>query len=116
VYPGEGCYKANCSGQKFIYICQKYCYNISCPEILSWILTLKPRRPFSSPKVGKEVFCGFFIGGDYLELTAIGVIHSSYKTKEDAPFQGRFAEETVELEIYNEYAAGLKDIELNFLR
>ncbi len=51
-----------------------------------------------------------------MELTAIGVIHSSYKTKEDAPFQGRFAEETVELEIYNEYAAGLKDIELNFLR
>lgn len=46
-----------------------------------------------------------------MELTAIGVIHSPYKTKEDAPFQGRFAEETVELEIYNEYAAGLKDIE-----
>lgn len=46
-----------------------------------------------------------------MELVPIGVIHSPYKSKEDAPFQGRFSEETMELEIYPEYADGLKDVE-----
>lgn len=46
-----------------------------------------------------------------MELKPIGVIHSSYKKRGDAPRQGRFSEETVRLEIHSEYAAGLKDIE-----
>lgn len=46
-----------------------------------------------------------------MELVPIGVVHSPYKSKGDAPFQGRFSKETMELEIYPEYAAGLKDIE-----
>jgi len=46
-----------------------------------------------------------------LKLVPIGVIHSPYKSKGDAPFQGRSSKEIMELEIYTEYADGLKDVE-----
>lgn len=46
-----------------------------------------------------------------MELVPIGVVHSPYRDKSEAPFQGRFSEETAELEIYPEYAEGLKDID-----
>jgi len=46
-----------------------------------------------------------------MQLKQIGVIHSPYKEKKDAPRQGRTKEEQFIIEIYPEYAAGLKDIE-----
>lgn len=44
-------------------------------------------------------------------LKPVGIIHSPYKTMDEAPFQGRFSEETAELEIYEEYTQALKDVE-----
>ena len=44
-----------------------------------------------------------------VELNVIGIIHSPYKTREQAPRQG--TNESVEIEIYKDYEEGLKDIE-----
>jgi len=44
-------------------------------------------------------------------LRPIGVIRSPYRSMDEAPFQGRFSEEEAELEIFEEYAEGLKDVE-----
>lgn len=44
------------------------------------------------------------------ELTPIGVIHSPYRKKGDAPHQGRHSLTTSEIEIFPEYADGLNDI------
>lgn len=46
-----------------------------------------------------------------IELLPVGIIHSPYKTKSEAPFQGRFSDRRAELEIFAQYAGGLKDIE-----
>lgn len=46
-----------------------------------------------------------------MKLIPVGRIRSPFKKKEDAPYQGRFAEEASEIEIYPEFEAGLKDIE-----
>lgn len=46
-----------------------------------------------------------------MALKPIGTIHSPYKTMGEAPFQGRFSEEEAELEIYDEFVEGLKDVE-----
>lgn len=46
-----------------------------------------------------------------MEFKAIGVIHSPYIEPGDAPFQGRLAAETAQIEIFPEYLAGLKDID-----
>jgi tRNA-Thr(GGU) m(6)t(6)A37 methyltransferase TsaA len=47
-----------------------------------------------------------------LELKPIGIIRSPYASKEDAPIQGAFRPEGKgTVEVYREYAAGLKDIE-----
>jgi len=43
-------------------------------------------------------------------LVPIGVIHSSYQKKGDAPHQGRLSPTTSEIEIFPEYADGLKDV------
>ena len=45
-----------------------------------------------------------------MELVSIGVIHSPYQVKGDAPRQGRLSPATSEIEIFPEYAEGLKDI------
>lgn len=45
-----------------------------------------------------------------MELVSIGVIHSPYQVKGDAPHQGRLSPATSEIEIFPEYAEGLKDI------
>ncbi|AFV11992.1 putative formylmethanofuran dehydrogenase subunit E [Thermacetogenium phaeum DSM 12270] len=47
-----------------------------------------------------------------MELVPVGVVHSPYREKSEAPFQGRFSEETVELEIYPRFADALKDVEM----
>lgn len=44
-----------------------------------------------------------------VDLKVIGVIHSPYKTRKQAPRQG--TDEIIEIEIYKEYEEGLIDIE-----
>ncbi len=46
-----------------------------------------------------------------MKLKQIGVIHSPYKEKKDAPRQGRYSEEISEITIFDEYLEGLQDIE-----
>lgn len=47
------------------------------------------------------------------QIKAIGVIHSSHKTKEEAPIQGSFQPDaTGTVEVFAEFAEGLQDIEL----
>ena len=44
-----------------------------------------------------------------VELRVIGIVHSPYKTRNQAPRQG--TDELMEIEVYKEYEEGLKDIE-----
>lgn len=44
-------------------------------------------------------------------LRAVGVVHSPYRAREDAPRQGRFDEKESEIEIFGEYAEALEGIE-----
>jgi len=44
-------------------------------------------------------------------LTPIGVIHSSYSKKKDAPFQGRHEMKESTIELFEAYEPGLLDIE-----
>lgn len=46
-----------------------------------------------------------------MEINPIGIIHSPYKNKSDAPFQGRMNNVETILEIYPEYIDGLLGIE-----
>ncbi|MGI5823763.1 MAG: tRNA (N6-threonylcarbamoyladenosine(37)-N6)-methyltransferase TrmO [Dethiobacteria bacterium] len=46
-----------------------------------------------------------------MKLLPIGVIHSPYKSPDDAPHQGRYSDKQVELEIHPEYREALKDID-----
>lgn len=46
-----------------------------------------------------------------MKLTPIGVIHSPYRTPQEAPHQGRFSSQTAELELYPQFVAGLKGLE-----
>lgn len=56
---------------------------------------------------------GLKIAHEGFTLRPIGIIHSPYKTKEQAPIQGMFrTEETGWVEVLPEYEAGLQDIEL----
>ncbi|MFZ0451831.1 MAG: tRNA (N6-threonylcarbamoyladenosine(37)-N6)-methyltransferase TrmO [Desulfatiglandaceae bacterium] len=45
------------------------------------------------------------------QLVQIGVIHSPYKDKSEAPFQGRFKQDTSTIEVFEEYESALKDVE-----
>ena len=44
-------------------------------------------------------------------LKPVGVIHSPYKTKDEAPNQGRKERNTSKVEVYQEFHSCLKDIE-----
>jgi len=46
-----------------------------------------------------------------LELKPIGIIHSSYKNTDLAPYQGYKSEEISQIEVFEEFEEGLKDIE-----
>lgn len=46
-----------------------------------------------------------------MELKSIGIIHSPYKNKSDAPRQGRLRDELFEIEIFPEFTEGLCDVE-----
>ncbi|HTY15109.1 MAG TPA: tRNA (N6-threonylcarbamoyladenosine(37)-N6)-methyltransferase TrmO [Methanoregulaceae archaeon] len=45
------------------------------------------------------------------DIILIGIVHSPYQTRTEAPHQGRFSETVSEIEIFDAYAEGLKDIE-----
>jgi tRNA-Thr(GGU) m(6)t(6)A37 methyltransferase TsaA len=45
-----------------------------------------------------------------MQLTPIGVIHSPYKQRSNAPRQGRLSDNEITLEIYPQFAAALKDV------
>jgi tRNA-Thr(GGU) m(6)t(6)A37 methyltransferase TsaA len=44
-------------------------------------------------------------------VRTIGIIHSPYLSRDDAPRQGRFSDALITLEILPEFAEGLQDIE-----
>ncbi len=46
-----------------------------------------------------------------LELKPIGIIHSPYKNMGAAPYQGYNSEEISQIEVFEEFEEGLKDIE-----
>jgi tRNA-Thr(GGU) m(6)t(6)A37 methyltransferase TsaA len=46
-----------------------------------------------------------------MECIPIGVVRSPYKKRGDAPRQGRLADMRAEIRIFDEYAAGLRDVE-----
>ncbi|HIH70428.1 MAG TPA: tRNA (N6-threonylcarbamoyladenosine(37)-N6)-methyltransferase TrmO [Methermicoccus shengliensis] len=46
-----------------------------------------------------------------MHLVAIGVVHTPYRDVRDAPHQGALAGEEGALEVFEQYAEGLKDIE-----
>ncbi|OPY48808.1 MAG: S-adenosyl-L-methionine-binding protein [Methanosaeta sp. PtaU1.Bin060] len=50
-------------------------------------------------------------GTSSLILKPIGVIHTPYHRREDIPRQGRLSLEICEIEVFQEYSPGLKDIE-----
>jgi tRNA (adenine37-N6)-methyltransferase len=45
------------------------------------------------------------------DLNPIGIVHSPYRTRKDAPHQGRLSDTVSEIVIFDRYAEGLKDIE-----
>ena len=48
---------------------------------------------------------------NYFSIKSVGIIHSPFASKEDAPIQGAFVPEAVgQVELFPEYATGLKDI------
>jgi tRNA (Thr-GGU) A37 N-methylase len=50
--------------------------------------------------------------GEEIRYRPIGVIHTGFRDKQDAPIQGVFCREAKgEVEVFPEFAAGLKDIE-----
>ncbi len=48
---------------------------------------------------------------DKMKMKPIGVIHTPYKSTEEAPYQGCKSDAMCEIEIFDEYARGLKDVE-----
>ena len=46
-----------------------------------------------------------------IRLKPIGVIHSPYKTKREMPIQTYASKEVAEIEVFEEYVDGLRDIE-----
>lgn len=45
------------------------------------------------------------------EFRQIGIVHSPYRKKTDAPIQPKYSDEAGQIEIFREYSEGLKDIE-----
>jgi len=46
-----------------------------------------------------------------LQLQAIGIIHSPYKDRAEAPYQGYKSEDISQIEVFREFEEGLQDIE-----
>jgi len=47
-----------------------------------------------------------------MEFNPIGVIHSPYKERGDAPSQGRLSQNEISIEVFDSYVEGLQQIEL----
>ncbi len=45
-------------------------------------------------------------------LKAVGVTRSPYRSLKDAPIQGRYSDDVCEIVVFEEFAEGLKDVEL----
>jgi tRNA-Thr(GGU) m(6)t(6)A37 methyltransferase TsaA len=73
-----------------------YCYPSPVSYILKWIRKL---MHVITPAMNSFI------------VTAIGIIHSPYLSRDDAPRQGRFSDALVTLEILPEYCEGLQDVE-----
>jgi tRNA-Thr(GGU) m(6)t(6)A37 methyltransferase TsaA len=48
-----------------------------------------------------------------MKIKPIGIIHSPYKTKEDAPRQGRYSNETSTIRVFDEFAEGLEGLDIH---
>lgn len=46
-----------------------------------------------------------------MKLFPLGIIHSSYQSKSEAPRQGRFSQQSARIEIYSRYSDCLKEVE-----
>ncbi|MEA4906394.1 MAG: tRNA (N6-threonylcarbamoyladenosine(37)-N6)-methyltransferase TrmO [Anaerolineaceae bacterium] len=46
-----------------------------------------------------------------MQLNPIGVIHSPYMQRQDAPRQGRLSDNEITLEVFPQFTAGLKEID-----
>jgi tRNA-Thr(GGU) m(6)t(6)A37 methyltransferase TsaA len=46
-----------------------------------------------------------------LALKPIGIVHSPYKDRDEAPYQGYRSKEISQIEVFNEFEEGLQDIE-----
>jgi tRNA (Thr-GGU) A37 N-methylase len=46
------------------------------------------------------------MGDVKFELKPVGVIHSPYRTRAEAPYQGCFSNEICEVEVFKEYEGG----------
>ena len=51
------------------------------------------------------------MGNQLLELKPIGLIHSPYRVREQAPYQGCESDEVCQIEVFKEYEQGLTDID-----
>jgi tRNA-Thr(GGU) m(6)t(6)A37 methyltransferase TsaA len=49
--------------------------------------------------------------GHSLELKPIGIIHSPYKSRASAPYQGYRSEQVSQIEVFEQFEEGLQDIE-----
>ena len=50
-------------------------------------------------------------GDEIYRFKPIGVIHSPFKSRGEAPYQGVFSDKISEIEVFKEYEDGLKDVE-----
>ena len=48
-----------------------------------------------------------------IKIKPIGIIHSPYKTRGDAPRQGRYSDKTSTIKIFNEFAEGLEGLDIH---
>jgi tRNA (adenine37-N6)-methyltransferase len=48
-----------------------------------------------------------------MKIKPIGIIHSPYKTKEDAPRQGRYSDETSTVRVFDEFGEGLEGLDID---
>jgi tRNA-Thr(GGU) m(6)t(6)A37 methyltransferase TsaA len=59
---------------------------------------------------GAQAGKNILLGDPLMQLNPIGVIHSPYKERGDAPRQGRLSDNEITLEVYPQFAAALEAI------
>ena len=75
--------------------------------LLSFLL---PQSLISKKKIWKVISHMIAVRGPF-ELTPVGIIHSPFRERDDAPRQGRFSDTESMLEILPEFTDGLQDVE-----